>query len=74
MTLYGFLDRNERRAFVMLKTIQGVGPKAALAVLDVLPPAELSAAAARGDQAAQATDHGSSPARPAALRASVGRG
>jgi Holliday junction DNA helicase RuvA len=37
MTLYGFLDRNERRAFVMLKTIQGVGPKAALAVLDVGP-------------------------------------
>src|SRR5258705_12550026 len=58
MTLYGFLDRHERRAFVKLKTIQGVGPKAALAVLDVLPPAELSAAAARGDQAAVARAQG----------------
>jgi Holliday junction DNA helicase RuvA len=61
MTLYGFLDRHERRAFVMLKTIQGVGPKAALAVLDVLPPAELSAAAARGDQAAVARAQGVGP-------------
>jgi Holliday junction DNA helicase RuvA len=61
MTLYGFLDRNERRAFVMLKTIQGVGPKAALAVLDVLPPAELQAAAARGDQAAVSRAQGVGP-------------
>src|SRR5258708_10920557 len=61
MPRYGFLDRNERRAFVMLKTIQGVGPKAALAVLDVLPPAELSAAAQRGDQAAVARAQGVGP-------------
>lgn len=61
MTLYGFLDRNERRAFVMLKTIQGVGPKAALSVLDVLPPSELSSAAQRGDQAAVARAQGVGP-------------
>lgn len=61
MTLYGFLDRSERRAFVMLKTIQGVGPKAALSVLDVLPPGELQAAAARGDQAAVARAQGVGP-------------
>jgi Holliday junction DNA helicase RuvA len=61
MTLYGFLDRHERRAFVMLKTIQGVGPKAALAVLDVLPPAELQAAAGRGDQAAVSRAQGVGP-------------
>jgi Holliday junction DNA helicase RuvA len=61
MTLYGFADRNERRAFVMLKTIQGVGPKAALAVLDVLPPSELSAAAQRGDQASVARAQGVGP-------------
>ena len=36
--LYGFLTREERRAFVLLQAIQGVGPKAAQAVLDVLPP------------------------------------
>jgi Holliday junction DNA helicase RuvA len=31
--------------------VQGVGPKAALSVLDVLPPAELAAAIAREDKA-----------------------
>src|SRR5689334_7025275 len=41
ITLYGFLTREEQTAFVTLKTIQGVGPKAALAVLDVLSPGEL---------------------------------
>ena len=49
--LYGFLTREERRAFVLLQAIQGVGPKAALAVLDILPPAELAAAVAREDKA-----------------------
>ena len=44
--LYGFLTREERRAFVLLQDIQGVGPKAALAVLDVLTPAELAGAIA----------------------------
>ena len=51
VTLYGFLSRDDRRAFVLLRTIQGVGPKAALAVLDVLPPAELAGAVARDDKA-----------------------
>jgi Holliday junction DNA helicase RuvA len=49
--LYGFLTRDERRAFVTLTGVQGVGPKAALAVLDVLPPAELAGAIARDDKA-----------------------
>jgi Holliday junction DNA helicase RuvA len=61
MKLYGFLSREERRAFVMLQAIQGVGPKAALAVLDVLPPAELAAAAAREDKAAVARAQGVGP-------------
>jgi Holliday junction DNA helicase RuvA len=51
MRLYGFLSREERRAFVLLQSIQGVGPKAALGVLDVLAPAELAAAVAREDKA-----------------------
>src|SRR5580693_828545 len=51
MRLYGFLTREERRAFVMLQAIQGVGPKAALSVLDVLPPADLAHAVARDDKA-----------------------
>ena len=37
---------------MLLQSIQGVGPKAALAVLDVLPPAELASAVAREDRAA----------------------
>jgi Holliday junction DNA helicase RuvA len=61
MRLYGFLTRDERRAFVTLQAIQGVGPKAALGVLDVLAPAELAAAAARGDQAAVARAQGVGP-------------
>lgn len=61
MKLYGFLSREERRAFVMLQAIQGVGPKAALAVLDVLSPPELAAAAAREDKAAVARAQGVGP-------------
>lgn len=49
--LYGFLARDERRAFVLLRAIQGVGPKAAMAVLDVVSPAELAGAVAREDKA-----------------------
>jgi len=49
--LYGFLAREERRAFVLLQTVQGVGPKAALAVLDVLAPADLAQAVAHDDRA-----------------------
>ena len=49
--LYGFLAREERRAFVLLQSVQGVGPKAALAVLDVLAPAELASAIAHDDRA-----------------------
>jgi len=51
MRLYGFSTREERRAFLLLQNIQGVGPKAALSVLDVLPPAELASAVAREDKA-----------------------
>jgi Holliday junction DNA helicase RuvA len=59
--LYGFLSREERRAFVALQDIQGVGPKAALGVLDVLSPGELAAAAARGDKAAVGRANGVGP-------------
>ena len=59
--LYGFLSKEERRAFVMLQTVQGVGPKAALGVLDALSPQELAAAAARGDKAAVGRAQGVGP-------------
>ncbi len=59
--LYGFLSSEERRTFVALQEIQGVGPKAALAVLDVLAPGELMAAAHRGDKAIVARASGVGP-------------
>jgi Holliday junction DNA helicase RuvA len=59
--LYGFLTREDRAAFVALQAIQGVGPKAALAVLDVLPPDELAAAVAREDKAAVGRAQGVGP-------------
>ncbi len=61
MRLYGFLSREDRRAFVILQDIQGVGPKAALGVLDVLTPPELAAAVAREDKAAVARANGVGP-------------
>jgi Holliday junction DNA helicase RuvA len=61
MKLYGFLGRDERRAFLMLQAIQGVGPKAALSVLDVLPPNDLAAAVAREDKAAVGRANGVGP-------------
>ncbi len=59
--LYGFPTREERRAFVLLQAIQGVGPKAAMAVLDVLPPGELASAVARDDRAAVGRASGVGP-------------
>lgn len=59
--LYGFLSRDERKVFNLMLTIQGVGPKAALGVLDVLPPAELAAAVAREDKAAVGRANGVGP-------------
>jgi Holliday junction DNA helicase RuvA len=59
--LYGFLTKEERSAFELLQGVQGVGPKAALAVLDVLPPAELAVAVAREDKAAVGRAQGVGP-------------
>ena len=51
MTLFGFLEPAERYSFRLLITVQGVGAKAALAILSVLSPAELSSAITAGDRA-----------------------
>ncbi|MFT3996255.1 MAG: Holliday junction branch migration protein RuvA [Asticcacaulis sp.] len=48
--LYGFVSKDERRTFQQLLTVQGVGPKAALAVLDILTPSELAQAVASEDK------------------------
>jgi Holliday junction DNA helicase RuvA len=59
--LYGFATRDERAVFRLLQSIQGVGPKAALSVLDVLPPDELAGAVAREDKAAVGRANGVGP-------------
>ncbi len=61
LRLYGFGTREDRRAFVLLQAIQGVGPKAAMAVLDVLTPSELAGAVAREDKAAVGRAQGVGP-------------
>lgn len=49
--LYGFLDAAEQAWFRLLTTVQGVGGKAALAILSAVAPAELPAALVGGDRA-----------------------
>ena len=39
-TLYGFLDKDEKKLFDTLLKINGVGPKAALGILSTLTPSE----------------------------------
>jgi holliday junction DNA helicase RuvA len=49
MTVFGFLDEDEKQLFEMLQTASGVGPKLAQAMLAVLSPEELRRAVATED-------------------------
>ena len=49
LTLYGFHSEEERELFLMLLSVQAVGPKVALAVLSGGTPRELLRAIAAGD-------------------------
>jgi Holliday junction DNA helicase RuvA len=49
--LFGFATREERDCFRLLTTVQGVGPKAGLALLSALAPGEIAAAILAGDKA-----------------------
>jgi Holliday junction DNA helicase RuvA len=51
LALYGFYSEPERDLFLMLLSVQSVGPKVALAVLSGGPPRELLGAIAAGDSA-----------------------
>jgi len=59
--LYGFADEGERAWFRLLITVQGVGAKVALAVLDALGAEGVAAAVAAGDRAALARADGVGP-------------
>ncbi len=49
LTLFGFLDEDEKTCFELLQTASGVGPKLAQAMLAVLSPDELRAAVSGED-------------------------
>jgi Holliday junction DNA helicase RuvA len=51
LALYGFHSESERELFLMLLSVQAVGPKVALAVLSAGPAQELLGALAAGDAA-----------------------
>jgi Holliday junction DNA helicase RuvA len=51
MQLYGFADRSERELFIQLLSVNGVGPKVALAIVSGSPAEELRRAIVREDAA-----------------------
>ena len=51
MQLYGFADRDERELFVQLLSVNGIGPKVALAIVSGSPAEELRCAIVREDTA-----------------------
>lgn len=59
--LYGFLSKDERATFQVLQSVQGVGPKAALSVLDVLTPNQLAQAVAHEDKTSVGRANGVGP-------------
>jgi len=61
ITLFGFHSEEERAWFVRLQSVQGVGPKAALAMLDILSPGEILSAVSLGDKTAFSRASGVGP-------------
>lgn len=67
ITLYGFATAAEQAWFRLLTTVQGVGPKVALAILSTLSADELSFAIASGDRASLGRASGVGPKLAARL-------
>ncbi|MCF6221499.1 MAG: Holliday junction branch migration protein RuvA [Robiginitomaculum sp.] len=61
ITLFGFSGEEERAWFVRLQLVQKVGPKAALAILDIMRPSEILSAASLEDKAAFSRANGVGP-------------
>ncbi|MCO4772959.1 MAG: Holliday junction branch migration protein RuvA [Deltaproteobacteria bacterium] len=49
ITLYGFADRTDRAVFRLVLSVQGIGPKLAMALVGTTDPEALAAAIARED-------------------------
>ncbi len=49
ITLYGFADRTDRAVFRLVLTVQGIGPKLAMALVGTTDPEALAGAIARED-------------------------
>ena len=58
ISLYGFSDRESLDLFELLITVNGVGAKAGMAIMSVLPPAELKRAIGCGDAKAISAANG----------------
>ena len=58
MSLYGFSNKDERRLFELLITVNGVGAKAGMSIMSTLSPTELKLAIAAGDAKAISAANG----------------
>lgn len=61
LDLYGFATKEEQRAFKILTTVSGVGPKAGLAILSALTPDRVALAVSSGDYKAFTAAQGVGP-------------
>ncbi|MGJ8559983.1 MAG: Holliday junction branch migration protein RuvA [Litorimonas sp.] len=61
ITLFGFATEEERAWFERLQAVQGVGPRAALSILDILSPGDVMSAAALEDKTAFSRASGVGP-------------
>jgi len=58
MTLYGFLDNDDRELFELVQTVSGIGPKVALAITAAMSTEDLAHAVASKDETAIAAVQG----------------